>query len=126
MDYRTVNKIMCSLEDGYTYFKGVLTWMHKNINRASLRQRQTLKKLLTIAYSKCIAKKYINIYSLPIVHFFFVLKDFLALAKQLNWLEYHVIHQKSCGFNPWLGHIRKVTNGCFSLSLSLSLKSINI
>ena len=30
LDYRTVSKRMCSLEDGCAYFKGVLTQRHKS------------------------------------------------------------------------------------------------
>lgn len=30
MDYSRVNKITCSLEGGYAYFRGVFAWMHKN------------------------------------------------------------------------------------------------
>ena len=61
----------------------------------------------------------------------------VTLAGWLIWLEHRPIHQKvggsipsqgTClgyGFNPWLGYIWEATDRCFSLSLPLSLKSIN-
>ena len=56
-----------------------------------------------------------------------------ALAGWLSWLEHHSIHQKVSGLNPgqdtdlgcrvdpWLGHVWKANNWCFSFPL-LSLK----
>ena len=61
-----------------------------------------------------------------------------TLTRWLCWLEHHPLHQNVVGsipgqgthlgfqFDPLLGRIREATNQCFSLSLLLSLKSINI
>lgn len=38
VDYRRVKESLCSLEGGHTYFKGVVTWMHRNLGRAACGQ----------------------------------------------------------------------------------------
>lgn len=47
LGYKMVNKIMCSLEGGYSYFKGVLTYIFKSKKEGLLKIKINLivKKL---------------------------------------------------------------------------------
>ena len=51
-----------------------------------------------------------------------------ALARWLSWLECCTVYQKVCGFDSLSGYTPglRVQSQLLSLSLSLSLKSINI
>ena len=113
LDYRIVNKIRCSLQGGYAYFKGVLTRIHKNHGEALLKAKMNL--LLKTLYAWALA----NVARVDGVSFCRP-----KCCRFNSWWG----HMPGFSFSPQWGHIQAATNSCFFLMsmfpyLSLSFPS---